>query len=155
MELVLRWVFCTDIWTGCDFCFVHHWLIGFYNRCGKCLLRGTDWFVFERLILEVYTLAPWFCNSRTSSSWLQKAADLSDVETFLFTPFTLAVWFGSCRIISTWPLWAEVFSVVICTFPNSPMFQQLSDNNHVAFWSCWVERNGTKFIYTIHTSFPW
>ena len=58
MALALRWVFCTDIRIDSDFCFIHHWLIGFYNRGGKCLLRGTEWFlkysrlrfVFKRLI---------------------------------------------------------------------------------------------------------
>ena len=42
MALALRRVFCTDIRTDSDFCFLHHKLIGFYNRDGKCLLRGTD-----------------------------------------------------------------------------------------------------------------
>ena len=58
--LALRcWVFCTDIRTDSDFCFIHHRLMGFYNRGRKCLLRGTDWFliyirlrfVFKRLII--------------------------------------------------------------------------------------------------------
>ena len=26
-----------------DFCYLHHKLIGFYNRDEKCLLRGTNW----------------------------------------------------------------------------------------------------------------
>ena len=43
MVLASRWVFCVDIWTDSDFCFIHHWLTGFYNRGGKCLLRGTNW----------------------------------------------------------------------------------------------------------------
>ena len=43
MALDLCWVFCTDIRTDSDFCFREYWLIGFYNRGGKCLLRGTNW----------------------------------------------------------------------------------------------------------------
>ena len=43
MALALRCVFCTDIRTDSDFCFIRHWLIAFYNRGGKCLLRGTNW----------------------------------------------------------------------------------------------------------------
>jgi hypothetical protein len=62
MMLVLWWVFCTDIRTDNEFCFIHHWLIGFYNRGGKFLLRGTDWFlmynrlrfVFKTLILSYH-----------------------------------------------------------------------------------------------------
>jgi hypothetical protein len=43
MVLALRLVFFTDLRTNGDFCFVLHKLIGFYNRGGKCLQRGTDW----------------------------------------------------------------------------------------------------------------
>ena len=43
MVLALLWVFCADLRKDSDFCFVHHKLIGFYNRGGKCLQRGTDW----------------------------------------------------------------------------------------------------------------
>ena len=65
MVLALRWVFCTDIRTDSDFCFIHR-LISFYNRGGKCLLRGTDWsliysrlrFVFKRLILRTTEGSP-------------------------------------------------------------------------------------------------
>jgi hypothetical protein len=42
MVFALRSVFCTDLRTDNDFCFIHHKLIGFYNRSGKCLQRGTD-----------------------------------------------------------------------------------------------------------------
>jgi len=37
------YVFHTDLRTNSDYFHVHHWLIGFYNRVGACLLRGTDW----------------------------------------------------------------------------------------------------------------
>ena len=43
MALALRWEFYVDIRTDSDFCFRQHKLTGFYNRGGKCLLRGTDW----------------------------------------------------------------------------------------------------------------
>ena len=50
IALALRWVFGTDIRTDSDFCFIQHWLIGLYNRCGKCWLCGTDWvFTYSRL----------------------------------------------------------------------------------------------------------
>jgi hypothetical protein len=42
MVLALRWVFCTDLRTDSDLCFMHYKLNGFYNRGGKCLQRGTD-----------------------------------------------------------------------------------------------------------------
>ena len=43
MVLALRCVFCKDLRTDNDFCSIQHKLIGFYNRGGKCLQRGTDW----------------------------------------------------------------------------------------------------------------
>ena len=50
-------VFCIYLRTNSDLCHLQHKLIGFYNRVGKCLQRGTDWgfkirslrFVFRRL----------------------------------------------------------------------------------------------------------
>jgi hypothetical protein len=47
MVLALPWLFCTALRTNSDFCFIQHWLTGFYNRGGKCLLRGTDWFLIQ------------------------------------------------------------------------------------------------------------
>ena len=43
MVLALRSVFCTDLRTDNNLCCRRHELIGFYNRGGKCLQRGTDW----------------------------------------------------------------------------------------------------------------
>ena len=45
MVLALCWVFCADIRTDSDLCRLYHKLNGFYNRGGKCLLRGTDRFL--------------------------------------------------------------------------------------------------------------
>jgi len=42
MVLALRRVLCMYLRTDSDFCFIHHELIGFYNRGGKCLQRGMD-----------------------------------------------------------------------------------------------------------------
>ena len=35
------YVFCVDLRTNSDYFTVQHWLVGFYNRDGECLLRGT------------------------------------------------------------------------------------------------------------------
>ena len=40
------YVFCIYLRKYSDLCHLHHKLIGFYNRVGKCLLRGTNW-VFQ------------------------------------------------------------------------------------------------------------
>ena len=37
------YVFCIYLRTNNDLCHLEHKLIGFYNRDGKCLQRGTDW----------------------------------------------------------------------------------------------------------------
>jgi hypothetical protein len=36
-------LFCIYLRTNSDLCHLHHTLIGFYNREGKCLQRSTDW----------------------------------------------------------------------------------------------------------------
>jgi hypothetical protein len=36
-------LFCILLRTNSDLCHLHHKLIGFYNRDGKCLQRGTNW----------------------------------------------------------------------------------------------------------------
>jgi len=37
------YVFCIYLRTNSDLCHLQHKLVGFYNREGLCLLRGTDW----------------------------------------------------------------------------------------------------------------
>jgi hypothetical protein len=43
MVLALRWAFCTDLRTDSDLPYAA--VTGFYNRGGKCLQHGTDWFL--------------------------------------------------------------------------------------------------------------
>jgi len=46
-------VFCVDLRTNSDYFSIQHWLAGFYNRDGVCLLRGTDWiFIYNSAILR-------------------------------------------------------------------------------------------------------
>ena len=37
------YVFCVDLRTNSDYFPIQHWLTGFYNRDGVCLLRDTEW----------------------------------------------------------------------------------------------------------------
>jgi len=37
------YVICIYLRTSSDLCHLQHKLIGFYNRDGECLQRGTDW----------------------------------------------------------------------------------------------------------------
>jgi len=57
--LALRWVFCTDLRTDSDFCFIQHSLICFYGRGGHCLLRGAGWFLIENIRLVFRRLNSW------------------------------------------------------------------------------------------------
>jgi len=45
------YVFCVDLRTNSDYFTMQHWLVGFYNWDGMCLLRGTDWVLGCRLSL--------------------------------------------------------------------------------------------------------
>jgi len=48
------YVFCVDLRTISDYFTVQHWLVGFYNWEGVCLLRGTDWvFIYIKFKLMV------------------------------------------------------------------------------------------------------
>jgi len=44
------YVFCVDLRTNSVFS-IQHWVTGFYNRDGVCLLCGTDW-IFKQNILR-------------------------------------------------------------------------------------------------------
>jgi len=44
LALALHWAFSTYFRMDSHFRFIRHLHIGFYNRGGKCLLCGTDWF---------------------------------------------------------------------------------------------------------------
>ena len=49
------YVFWKNLRTHSDYSPIQHWLIGFYNRDGVCLLRGTSWlFKYDTLIF--YTI---------------------------------------------------------------------------------------------------
>jgi len=37
------YVFCVDLRTNSDYFPIQHYMTGFYNRDGMCLLCGTDW----------------------------------------------------------------------------------------------------------------
>jgi len=42
MLITLIYVFCTAVRRNSEFCLIHHYINGFYNPYGECLLRGTD-----------------------------------------------------------------------------------------------------------------
>jgi hypothetical protein len=51
----VRCVFCIDLRTNSDYFPMQHWQTGFYNRDGKCLLRGTAW-VFKHISGYVFRM---------------------------------------------------------------------------------------------------
>ena len=63
MVLALRWVFCTDLRTDSDLCFIRHYVTDFYNRRGKCLhtdLRTDSLYKEDYLVIEQLTLTEVF-----------------------------------------------------------------------------------------------
>ena len=81
MVFALLWVFCTDIRTDSDFCFIHHWLIGFYNRGGKCLLRGTYWFLILSRLGFVFKRSKdcsRLCVHRKNNRWYHLRVNTND-----------------------------------------------------------------------------
>ena len=56
------YVFCVDLRTNGDYFPVQHWLTGFYNRDGECLLRGTDWiFIYRQFNIQQFYVLPTQC----------------------------------------------------------------------------------------------
>jgi hypothetical protein len=49
------YVFCVDLRTNSDYFTVQHWLVGFYNWDGVCLLCGTDWVYIIRVYFYLQT----------------------------------------------------------------------------------------------------
>ena len=111
MVLALRWVFCTDLRTDSDHCFIHNQLTAFYNRGGKCLQRVTDWFLIrggadksltpptsrcrrmksivslERGGLFMRRIASLFLLQRMKESMSGDARVCDDIETWAFIKF--------------------------------------------------------------------
>jgi hypothetical protein len=51
MILALRLVFCTNLRAYSDFCVIHHELMGFFNRGGKCLQRGSTDSLYKQVFI--------------------------------------------------------------------------------------------------------
>ena len=71
------YVFCVDLRTNSDYFTVQHWLVGFYNWDGVCLLRGTFYILRsahtvylcvlcgsenKQLLFHCTASTGWFCN---------------------------------------------------------------------------------------------
>ena len=50
------YVFCVDLRTNSDYFPIQHYLTGFYNRDGVCLLRGTDWVSHIYMYIYIWTV---------------------------------------------------------------------------------------------------
>ena len=88
-----------DLRTNSDYFTVQHWLVGFYNRDGVCLLRGTDWvFIYNSTFCphSVFMCFVWIWGqtaiiSLYSINWLVCITETECVY--------CAVWTGSAYII--------------------------------------------------------
>ena len=104
------YVFCVDLRTNSDYFTVQHWLVGFYNRDGECLLRDT--FYILRAAHTVYLRV--LCGSENKQ------------RLFTYTALTNRCYpcpgkTNSCRAVTRWPN-----TVYFCTNPRPvPIFLQL------------------------------
>jgi len=72
------YVFCVDLRTKSDYFPIQHWLTGFYNWDGPCLLRGTDWVFIHNSVFcphSVFVCSMWISEQRAiislySIDWL-------------------------------------------------------------------------------------
>ena len=56
------YVFCVDLRTNSDYSPIQHWWIGFCNRDGEYLLRGTDWiFTYRQFNIQQFHVLPTQC----------------------------------------------------------------------------------------------
>ena len=72
------YVFCVDLRTNSDYFIVQHWLVGFYNWDGVCLLCGT--FYILRSAHTVYLCV--LCGSE-NKQWLFHCTTLTDWLVFI------------------------------------------------------------------------
>jgi hypothetical protein len=114
-------VFCVDFRTNSDYFPVQRQLIGFYNRDGMCLQRGTDW-AFKcsglRLCHLQHKLIGFYnrdgmCLLRGTDSifilCVRKVAVLKANKVNLFVSSVLVVfWYHSPNILDTPHIWSSL-----------------------------------------------
>ena len=87
------YVFCVELRTNSDYFTVQHWLVGFYNWDGVCLLRGT--FYILRSAHTVY-----WCGSENKQRLFHCTA-LTDWFLCAFTKLRKATISSSCLSVRT------------------------------------------------------
>ena len=107
-------VFCVYLRTNSDYFTVQHWLVGFYNRDGVCLLRSTDWIymIQVKLVFTCFTVDTSFCHPppQRCIRWLNAAQSRSKEQLHLFrtaqpsppTATILLPWLYSCTDVVKW-----------------------------------------------------
>ena len=123
------YVFCLDLRTNSDYFTVQHWLGGFYNRDGVCLLRGTDWIFIHNSTLctnSVFVCFVWISEqtaivSLNSNNWLVFITETECVY--------CAVRTGSLYIILR-----SAHTVYFCVLCGSPNKQRLFPYTALTDW---------------------
>jgi hypothetical protein len=101
-----NWVFCVDLKTNSYYFLVQHYMIGFYNRDGVCLLRGTDWvfslpqfnFRLSRLVAGFSSCRPIFDPRTVHVIYAMDKAAVGKIFLRVFS-FPLPVSFHQCSTL--------------------------------------------------------
>jgi len=124
------YVFCVDLRTNSDYFTVQHWLVGFYNRDGVCLLRGT--FYILRSAHTVYLCV--LCGSENKQR--------------LFHCTTLTDWFynwdGVCLLRGTFYILRSAHTAYLCVLCGSENKQRLFHYTALTGWYLITE---TECVY--------
>ena len=87
-----------DLRTNSDYFPIQHWLTGFYNWEGVCLLRGTDW-VFKYNLVWFSSFKTCACDWRVSCSlWAALLIRIYEIATEGLVVCGCGTWsFSPCR----------------------------------------------------------
>ena len=116
------YVFCVDLRTNSDYFTVQHWLVGFCNWDGVCLLRGTLYIL--RSAHTVYLCV--LCGSENKQRLFHCTA-LTDWLVFYN-------WDGVCLLLGTFYILRSAHTVYLCVLCGSENKQRLFHCTALTGW---------------------
>jgi len=123
------YVFCMDLRTNSDYFPIQHWLTGFYNWDGVCLLRGTDWvFIYNSTFCphSVFMCFVWI--------WEQTAIiSLYSINWLVFITETECV-YCAVRTGSLYTILRSAHTLYLCVLCGSENKQRLFPYTALTDW---------------------
>ena len=114
------YVFSVDLRTNSDYFTVQHWLVGFYNWDGVCLLRGT-FYILRSPHTSIYV----FCVD------LRRNSDYFTVQHWLVGFYN---WDGECLLRGTFYILRSAHTICLCVLCGSEKKQRLF------YWTALTDR---------------